>query len=76
MLYPFAFNADKVLGGSGNTVTHNYAAVFGCNIVTNQAKAFHANSFVAQDMPDETGLPYPTGTLYYCSTTCAVFRQP
>jgi hypothetical protein len=72
MPYPFAFNVDKVLGGSGNTVTHNYAAVFGCNVASVMNNAVHANNFVAQNVPLTSGgapVGLPAGTFYADDTT-------
>ena len=72
---------SAILGGSGNTIGagYQYAAVFGCNVVANTNCAFHANNFVAQNMPPVAG--YAPGTLMYWdlstgplpSTGCVVF---
>ena len=68
---------SSIIGGSGNSVSHDYAGVFGCNVASVMGCALHANTFVAQNMPDQTAcLSLPSGALYYCSTTCIVYRKP
>jgi hypothetical protein len=59
----------------GNTINNfQFAGVYGCKVSAVVSCALHANNFVAQDMPDQTALPLPSGTLYYCSTTNVVYR--
>ena len=55
---------SSILGGSGNNDNGvAYAGIFGCNITAVRSCAFHANNFVAQNMPSvPTGLP--SGTFY------------
>ena len=65
-----AGNYSSILGGSGNSDGGiPYVGIFGCNITGVMPCAFHANEFVAQNMPGPyTGgpLPAPTGGLFYC----------
>ena len=73
----FIYAKTKANGGFHNSVTHNYAGVFGCCVSSVMGCALHANTFVAQNMPDQTAcLSLPSGALYYCSTTCIVYRKP
>ena len=70
-------NYSAILGGYNNCVNHDYAGVFGCCVSSGMACAFHANNFVAQNMPDQTGFSsLAPGGLYYCSSTCVVYRKP
>ena len=53
-----------------------YVGIFGCNInVAGNITpcAFHANNFVAQNMPTFAGAP---GSLYYNPTTMSVYISP
>ena len=66
---------SSIFGGSGNNDNGlSWAGVFGCNVNAVQSCAFHSNNFVAQNMPDETALPLPSGTLYYCSLNNIVYK--
>jgi len=50
-------NHSAILGGSGNSDGGlNYAAVFGCNVTAVASCVFHANNFVAQNMPVSSGV--------------------
>jgi len=54
-----------ILGGCGNTAAHAYAGVFGCGVTSVCGCAFHANNFVAQNIPTVgTG---PAGSFYKVS---------
>lgn len=56
---------SAILGGCGNSDNGlNYAGVFGCGVTAVSACAFHANNFVAQNMPNTPGLA-GSGCLYY-----------
>ena len=61
-------NCSVVLGGSGSCDNgHHYAGVFGCNVVAVIGCAYHANNFIAQNIPlmsagAPTGLP--SGAFY------------
>lgn len=57
-------SCSAIVGGCNNTVTHNWAGVFGCGVTTNQDCAFHANIFVSQNMPLQAP-GVPAGTLMY-----------
>jgi hypothetical protein len=60
-------SCSAIVGGCNNTVTHNWAGVFGCNIVSVMDCAMHSNNFVAQNMPDSSAYAtLPIGALYYC----------
>ena len=76
----FIYAKTKANGGFHNSVTHNYAGVFGCNVASVMGCALHANTFVAQNMVCIAvggGLPaIPTGSFYYVNcpgTCCPVF---
>ncbi len=67
-------NCSAILGGSGNTISAGYdwAGVFGCDVTAVGACAFHANTFIAQDICVITSagsafLALPPGSLYTCS---------
>ena len=55
-------NYSAILGGKGNTVSHAYAAAFGCNVSSVVDCAFHANNFVAQNIPSSA--PATARTFY------------
>ena len=64
-------NHSAVIGGSGNIVQHNYAAVFGQGITTICDNYFHVNNMYVKNMPTAcTGLV--SGSLWYCTTDCIV----
>jgi hypothetical protein len=67
---------SSVLGGSGNNDNGvAYAGIYGHNITANTSCAFHANNFVAANMPtSRVGLN--PGALWYCSTDCSVHIVP
>ena len=50
---------SSILGGCFNCVptAFSYAGVFGCSVTAVANCAFHANNFVAQNMPVSAGLP-------------------
>jgi len=63
--------SGAILGGSGNCIPSgcNYVGIFGCNITAVTCCAFHANTFVAQNMCDASSSPTPTsgsGIFYFC----------
>ena len=66
---------SSILGGQGNKVTHDHAAAFGNGVSSVMACAFHANNFVAQNMPTGTGV-LPAGAFWYDPTTCIVHIIP
>jgi len=69
---------SSILGGYNNN-DHglHYAGIFGCNITAVASCAFHANNFVAQNMPTQAVVAgLPSGALYFCTTTNAVYRKP
>lgn len=56
-------NCSAILGGSGNSDGGlAWAGVFGCNVTAVSACAFHANNFVAPNMP--ASLPSTPRTFY------------
>jgi hypothetical protein len=67
---------ESILGGSGNTVSHSHAAAFGCNVSSVAPNTFHANNFVAQNMPTVSG--GPSGTFYKTTVglICVVAINP
>jgi len=65
---------SAILGGCGNTVSHAYAAFFGKGVSYVVDSAFHANNFVAQNMPS-TSVGLPSGALWY-DTSNIVHRVP
>jgi hypothetical protein len=67
---------SSILGGSGNTVSHSHAAAFGCNVSSVAPNTFHANNFVAQNMPTVSG--GPSGTFYKTTVglICVVAINP
>jgi hypothetical protein len=56
---------SAIIGGSGNTVSHNWATVSGCNVVSLMDCAFHANVLIGANTPTYVSGLYPTGTLQY-----------
>ena len=66
---------SSIFGGSGNNDGgFSHAGIFGCNVTANSSCAFHANNFVAQNMPSaSSGIP---GSLWYNPTNNAVYRTP
>ena len=68
-------DCSAILGGSGNSAGHDWAGIFGCDISSVLACAFHANNIVVPDMPI-VGTTIPGKTLYYrnCGTgNCPVY---
>jgi hypothetical protein len=65
---------ESILGGSGNTVSHSHAAAFGCNVSSVIANTFHANNFMAQNMPNSN--PGISVVLWYDPATKLVHRAP
>ena len=58
---------SAVLGGKSNIASCAYSGIYGCNITSVLACAFHANRYVATNLPDSSaGLP--SGTLWYDPT--------
>ena len=53
-----------ILGGQNNKANHDFAGIFGCNVTSGMGCAFHANNFVAQNIPLGPGI-LPTGSFYY-----------
>ena len=51
----FIYAKTKANGGFHNSVTHNYAGVFGCNVASVMGCALHSNNFVAQNLPTTSG---------------------
>ena len=56
-------NYSAILGGCGNTIPagNDWAGVFGCNVAAVAPCAFHANAFIAQNIPC-----YSSGTIASC----------
>ena len=71
-------NYSAILGGSNNTVPSGccYIGIFGCNVTGVTNCAFHANNFVAQNMP--TFASGPSGSFYKTtiSGVCVVAIVP
>jgi hypothetical protein len=58
---------SSILGGSGNIAgaALNYAGIFGCNVHAVASCTFHANNFVAQNMPNSASLPGQFYCVFY-----------
>jgi hypothetical protein len=66
-------NCSSILGGEGNDDGGiDYVGIFGCGVTGVVTKAFHANNYVAQNMPSSN--PSITGVLYYC--VCGIGNCP
>jgi hypothetical protein len=69
-------NYNTILGGTGNTDSgYSHVGIFGCNVSAVTDKAFHANNFVAQNIPVVSAGSFaslPIGSLY----TCSAYPQP
>ena len=63
---------SAIIGGSGNTVSHNWATVSGCNVASLMDCAFHANVLIAPNTPLVGGSIVPPGTLQYFPITPAL----
>ncbi len=59
----------SILGGSGNTLKHNCAAVFGSGITSVCDGGFHTNFLIACDTPSGYSSGYCCGTIFSSTTT-------
>lgn len=59
----------SILGGSGNTLKHNCAAVFGNGITSVCDGGFHTNFLIACDTPSGYSAGYCCGTIFSSTTT-------
>ena len=63
-------NYSAILGGSGNTVSHDCSFIVGSGIFSTAANTLHINCLNIRDLPNETAIGLPLGTVFYDSTTC------
>jgi|GEM_PF-5967871 len=56
---------SAVLGGQGNTVTHDYAAVFGHNLSSVANDMFHVSCINAPNTPNIGMIGVPAGTFVW-----------
>ena len=55
-----------VIGGSGNTVNHDYAGIFGNGLTSAASNTFHINCLNAINTPNAPlGVGVPLGTIYW-----------
>jgi hypothetical protein len=59
-----------ILGGQCNTTQHDYSFIVGSGIFSTAANTLHINCLNIKDLPDETAIGLPLGTVFYDSTTC------
>ena len=56
-----------ILGGCGNTISHNCSFIIGNSITTNRTDTTFVNKLSIVNLQDgSAGLP--SGSIYYCST--------
>jgi hypothetical protein len=61
---------SAILGGQCNTAQHDCSFIVGSGIFSTAANTLHINCLNIKDLPDETAIGLPLGTVFYDSTTC------
>ena len=61
---------SAILGGQNNTTQHDCSFIVGSGISSTAANTLHINCLNIRDLPDETAIGLPLGTVFYDSTTC------
>jgi hypothetical protein len=61
---------SAILGGQCNTSQHDCSFIVGSGIFSTAANTLHINCLNIKDLPDETAIGLPLGTVFYDSTTC------
>ena len=61
---------SAILGGMCNTAQHDCSFIVGSGICSTAANTLHINCLNIRDLPNETAIGLPLGTVFYDSTTC------